>query len=111
MLENGTAGEWNFGPNHLERHAVSEVIEIFAKNYGIGVAPWTQDINPNPPEASLLLLDSTKSRTHLNWRDILTFEESLAWTANWYRQFQDIGAREATLAQIRDFERLNTLVE
>ncbi len=109
MLENGTAGEWNFGPNHRERHPVSEVIEIFAKNYGAGVAPWIQDKNPNPPEAGILLLDSTKSRTLLNWKDMLAFEESLEWTANWYRKWQDIGAREATLAQIREFERLNRL--
>ena len=109
MLKDGTAGEWNFGPDHRERYTVSEVIESFAKNYGVEVAPWTQDKNPNPPEAGFLLLDSTKSRTLLNWKDMLSFEESLAWTANWYRQWQDIGAREATLAQIRDFERLNTL--
>ena len=109
MLEHGTAGEWNFGPNHLEHHDVSEVIGIFAKHYGTKVSPWTQDVNPNPSEAGFLLLNSTKSRTLLNWRDMLLFEESLAWTANWYRRWQEIGAREATLAQIRDFERLNTL--
>jgi CDP-glucose 4,6-dehydratase len=109
MLKDGTAGEWNFGPDHRERHTVSEVIESFAKNYGVEVAPWTQDKNPNPPEAGFLLLNSTKSRTLLDWKDLLTFEESLAWTANWYRQWQKIGAREATLAQIREFERLNTL--
>ena len=109
MLEHGTAGEWNFSPNHLEHHDVSEVIEIFAKHYGTKVSPWTQDVNPNPSEAGFLLLDSTKSRTHLNWRDMLPFEDSLAWTANWYTRWQQIGAREATLAQIKDFERLNTL--
>jgi CDP-glucose 4,6-dehydratase len=30
MIDSGVIGEWNFGPNHLEKHSVSDVIEKFA---------------------------------------------------------------------------------
>jgi CDP-glucose 4,6-dehydratase len=107
MLSSGVSGEWNFGPDHNQKHSVQEVIEEFAQHFNIDCEPWTLDSQLNPPESNLLLLDSSKSRDQLNWKDQLDFEESLSWTANWY-QTPLAEAKEITVKQIRDFFQLKS---
>ena len=102
MISIGTAGEWNFGPDHNQKHTVKEVIEGFAKNFNLSVKPWYSDSNVNPAESNLLLLDSTKARDQLHWKDHLDFANSLSWSANWY-QTPVSQAREITVKQIKDF--------
>jgi len=103
MVSQGTHGEWNFGPNHLERHGVSEVIEGFAQNYGVTGTAWKLDEGKHPKESDFLLLNSTKARTQLGWVDQLNFKDTLKWTASWYRGFTEHGAREITIEQIEAF--------
>lgn len=102
MISSGTVGEWNFGPDHNQTHTVQEVVEEFASNFNIDVAPWILDSVENPPESDLLLLDSSKARSELRWQDKLDFTNTLLWTANWY-QSPTAAARETTIKQIREF--------
>ena len=44
-------------------------------------------IQPQPHEATLLKLDTSKARAHLAWRPRLDLRETLEWTANWYRSY------------------------
>ncbi len=106
MILNGTAGEWNFGPDHNQKHTVQEVIVEFAKHYNLNVEPWYLDTRVNPVESNLLLLDSTKARDQLHWRDYLNFENSLSWSANWY-QMPVSQARDVSVKQIKDFFNLS----
>jgi len=103
MIEKSTAGEWNFGPNHLEKHSVSDVIEKFANFSQVSSSAWLLDEGENPKESDFLLLDSSKARTDLGWQDFLTFESAVEWTARWYQNFDSTGARELSLAQIKAF--------
>jgi CDP-glucose 4,6-dehydratase len=103
MVSQGTHGQWNFGPNHLEKHLVSEVIEGFSQHYGISGSAWMLDQGTHPKESEFLLLDSTKARTQLGWTDQLNFQQSLEWTAFWYRDFTEQGARATTMRQIEAF--------
>lgn len=107
MLKSGNSGEWNFGPDHNQKHTVRDVIEEFAQHFKIDCEPWTLDSQVNPSESNLLLLDSSKSRDQLNWMDHLDFKGSLSWTADWY-QTPAAGAREITIGQIRDFFQLKS---
>jgi CDP-glucose 4,6-dehydratase len=108
MILSGTAGEWNFGPDHNEKHTVQEVIQGFAKHFNLSVKPWYQDTQVNPVESNLLLLDSTKARVQLNWKDQLNFTDSLGWSASWY-QTPVSQARAITVKQIRDFFNLSLI--
>jgi len=103
MIKNSTAGEWNFGPNHLERHSVSDVIEKFATFSQVSSSRWTLDEGENPKESNFLLLDSSKARKQLGWQDFLFFESAVEWTAFWYQNFDSTGARELSLSQIQAF--------
>jgi CDP-glucose 4,6-dehydratase len=103
MIKNSTAGEWNFGPNHLEKHSVSDVIEKFASFSQVSTSAWSLDGGENPKESDFLLLDSSKARTMLGWQDFLAFDLAVEWTALWYKNFDSTGARELSLSQIRAF--------
>jgi CDP-glucose 4,6-dehydratase len=103
MVARGTQGEWNFGPNHLEKHLVSEVIEGFSQHYGISGSAWMLDQGTHPKESDFLLLNSAKARTQLGWVDQLDFQKTLKWTASWYREFAEQGARTITMQQIEAF--------
>jgi CDP-glucose 4,6-dehydratase len=110
MILNGTTGEWNFGPDHKQKHSVQEVIAEFAKHFNLNVEPWQLDAHVNPAESNLLLLDSTKARDQLHWKDYLDFATSLSWSANWY-QAPVSQAREITVKQIKDFFNLSLSVK
>jgi CDP-glucose 4,6-dehydratase len=103
MVTQGTQGEWNFGPNHLQKHLVSEVIDGFSQQYGVSGSAWMLDQGTHPKESNFLLLNSAKARTQLGWVDQLDFQETLEWTASWYRDFTEQGARPTTMQQIEAF--------
>jgi len=103
MIKNSTAGEWNFGPNHLEKHSVSDLIEKFATFSQVSASTWSLDEGDNPKESDFLLLDSSKARKELGWTDFLSFESAVEWTAFWYQNFDPTGALELSLAQIKAF--------
>ena len=103
MVTQGTQGEWNFGPDHLEKHSVSEVIEGFSEYYGVSGSPWALDQGTHPKESDFLLLNSAKARTQLGWVDQLDFQNTLQWTASWYRALNQQNARDASMKQIEAF--------
>ncbi|WP_415718779.1 CDP-glucose 4,6-dehydratase [Maridesulfovibrio sp.] len=77
---------WNFGPLDQETHTVGEVVELFSSYWeGISVS---LDKGKIPHEAAYLGLDCTKARNLLGWSPRLSFEESVFWTANWYRKWR-----------------------
>ena len=52
-----------------------------------------------------LVLDSKKARAHLGWSDKLSFEESVKWTINWYKNVNEgSNPLEETLKNIKEFE-------
>jgi CDP-glucose 4,6-dehydratase len=103
MIKNSTSGEWNFGPNHLEKHSVSDVIEKFASFSQVSASAWSLDEGENPKESDFLLLDSSKARKELGWKDFLTFDSAVEWTAHWYQNFDAKRAKDLSLAQIKAF--------
>jgi CDP-glucose 4,6-dehydratase len=48
-------------------------------------ASWTLDDEPQLHEAGYLLLDSSKARQELNWKDKLDFKSTVNWTMNFYK--------------------------
>jgi CDP-glucose 4,6-dehydratase len=84
MLAKGITGEWNFGPEIDTDTKVSRVADLAAMLWGDGAA-WKLDEDPQLHEAGYLLLDSSKARQQLNWRDKLDFEDTIRWTLDFYK--------------------------
>jgi len=97
----------NFGPDADCVRPVSELVEALAACWG-GRPLWRPDTGEHPHEAALLALDATRARRVLGWRPLLSFDDTVRWTADWYQAFwngKDIGA--ATGRQIGSYcERL-----
>lgn len=108
LLHGKNQGAWNFGPLDDKAHPVSVVADLSAQLWGNG-ALWTTDLDEQLPEASLLLLNSEKARTHLGWADTLNFERAVAWTVIWQKQFYSgVAAKDLCQQQLHDFTVLNT---
>ncbi len=85
LYENGRSfsGGWNFGPYPSKDHSVSNVIENIRRTIP-DLRYKADDILQNPHEAVLLRLDISKSLTHLNWKPLLEFEETIEYTVEGY---------------------------
>lgn len=106
MLTNGVTGEWNFGPAIDADTKVSKVADLAVSAWGDG-ASWKFDSDPQPHEAGYLLLDSSKARQELNWRDRLDFVTTIEWTMDFYKAAVK-GKNSRTLLdeQVEAFSRL-----
>lgn len=79
------AEAWNFGPEKDGNRRVIEILEIF-KEY-INKLSWVYDDASQPHEAQLLYLDNSKAREKLLWKPVLSFNETIRFTAEWYREW------------------------
>lgn len=85
QIKEGVNGEWNFSPPANPSHSVADVATEAAKLWGSD-KNWQQDAGEHKEETKTLVLDSTKARSELNWSEKLGFQESLAWTVDFYKR-------------------------
>lgn len=104
IIGDNSAGAWNFGPVENQSKTVSDVANIAGAIWAVKTS-WENDFGNHPHEASTLVLNSDKARTLLGWSDKLSFEESVEWTTNWYKNvYAGADPLEETLKNIREFE-------
>ncbi len=84
------AEAWNFGPDAESNLPVAEMLERLKAHWP--ALEWEVTRTPQPHEAGLLFLDSTKARRRLGWRPVWGIEGAIAATADWYRGFRETGA-------------------
>lgn len=106
--EHGVTNEsFNFGPRAEVNQPVSVLIDEMAKTWPR--AGWISEADDsNKAEAGLLKLSCDKALHRLGWQAVLSFEETVRMTAEWYRAYyegnQDM--RQFTETQIDAYERL-----
>lgn len=79
---------WNFGPKEKKHLNVRD----FAQNYKKALSSTSKIIikrSKEKKEKMYLDLDSKKSLKKLNWKSILTIEQTIKLTADWYLAFKD----------------------
>ena len=104
VLDGTADGAWNFGPDENQSKTVADVANIAGAVWGVE-KNWESDLRAHPHEASMLMLNSNKARTKLGWSEKLSFEESVEWTINWYKNVNNGNEPlEETLNNIRKFE-------
>lgn len=97
------SGAWNFGPDERSDITVGDLARRVVELWGSG---RVEIDDPSPlHESAALRLDSSKARAALGWRPRLSFDETVAWTVEWYRAFAaGDGARRLVDAQIARYE-------
>jgi len=88
------SGGWNFGPPNETHVTVGEVVNSLIKVWGAG--QW-QDMSVTGAvhEAATLKLCCDKAATYLGWRNVLSLEQAIAMTADWYKMFYGGAAQES----------------
>jgi CDP-glucose 4,6-dehydratase len=91
LLADGTdiAEAWNFGPDQGGNQTVEQVLQDLAREWPR--LNWQVASKPQPHEAALLQLDSSKARTRLGWRPVWNHETAIQRTAGWYRRWLEHG--------------------
>jgi CDP-glucose 4,6-dehydratase len=98
-----TNGIWNFGPPIGEFHTVKEVVSKVAERMDYIYQDNEQNLGTEL-ESKTLLLDSSKARENLGWKDRLTFEQTINWTVDFYvKQASGKNARELLSNQIENY--------
>lgn len=104
----GVAGEsFNFGPKENVIQSVQELVELFINKWGKGI--WQHEPHEgDKKEANLLQLSCEKAKQRLGWEPVLTFEETVAMTAEWYEHYykQNLNMRDYTISQINEYVQL-----
>lgn len=104
LINDNIEGAWNFGPDENESKTVADVANIAGGVWGVE-KNWQKDLGNHPHEASMLILNSNKAKTELGWSDKLSFEESVKWTIDWYKNVHNGNdPLEETLKNIKSFE-------
>ena len=101
------SGAWNFGPEDGSHLTVAEMADRLIKYWGDG--SWEDLSDPQAlHEAKLLNLNCDKAHASLNWHSVLTIDECLQMTAEWYKEFysgpQAKDMHPFCVAQIRKYE-------
>jgi CDP-glucose 4,6-dehydratase len=93
---------WNFGPNEDSTRTVGEIADVAVSLWG-AEASWAHPEGLHPHEANFLKLDCAKARSRLSWRPMLSFDEALRLTVEWYRAYHHgFDMTALTLQQIRN---------
>jgi CDP-glucose 4,6-dehydratase len=97
------ATAWNFGPCEDDARPVSWIVDQLLAAWG-SPNGWEQPTDPQPHEAVLLRLDSSKARSELSWKPRLGLNEALAKIVEWHKHAASgSDAREISLRQIDDY--------
>lgn len=96
---------WNFGPPEKELLSVKELIQ---KAEGILNTSFKLIVEPSSlHETHVLRLNSRKAEQSLSWKSLLSVEEALKWTLDWYRmEKQGENMRKATEQQLDHYMQL-----
>ena len=97
------ADGWNLGPDENDARPVKWIVEYLCGQ--VPGAQWQCDGSPQPHEANLLRLDSSKAKAKLGWyprwRLQTALQQTLAWHQAW-RAGQNMA--EVSLEQIHAYE-------
>ena len=88
--ETGLNGEaFNFGPAAHVNHTVAELLDTMATHWPEVRWEIPDGSERGGHEATLLKLSCDKALSDLHWRAVLEFPETVAFTVDWYRAWQD----------------------
>ena len=106
LLAASNSNVWTVGPDTRDFNDVETVVRFFLEK--IDETIDIQPVEAKFVETSILKLNSDKLRMESNWRNKLSFEDSVEWTALWHNlvKNQKLSPIEALTKQIDSFKAL-----
>ena len=97
---------FNFGPPAQQNHTVLELVKTMSQGWEKVLWEDVSGSQDQPFESDLLKLNCDKALQHLHWRAILSFQETVRMTAEWYRSYYENPStiRDVTFSQIEEYE-------
>lgn len=80
------AEAWNFGPEETDAKPVSWIVDRLCQK--VPNARWELEGTPQPHEAGLLKLDSSKAKARLHWSPRWSLETALDQTMDWHQAWK-----------------------
>ena len=97
------SGAWNFGPSKDSQVAVKNLLDKTIAHLGRGSYSLETTLD-RKHEATLLKLDSSKARLHLDWQPIFSVPDALKLTLDWYKSYYESADMAGlTNKQIKNF--------
>ena len=97
---------FNFGPPAHQNHSVLKLVQMMSEDWD--QVHWEEfsDTVEQPHESGLLKLNCDKALHHLHWQAILSFQETVRMTAEWYSFYYKNPSTiwKTTLSQIKEYE-------
>lgn len=101
----GFAEAWNFGPEEADSRPVQWIVDYLCSH--IPGATWQYDPKPQPHEANILKLDSSKAKARLGWRPRWGLQTALNMTLAWHQAWkQSADMAVFSAQQIHEYEAL-----
>ena len=99
---------FNFGPPAHQNHTVLELVSEMSQFWNKVRWDDVSTTGVQPYESGLLKLNCDKAMDHLHWQAILSFQETVRMTAEWYRSYYENHStiRDVTFSQIKEYEAL-----
>ena len=99
----GFADAWNFGPEEADARPVQWIVENLCSQ--VPDAAWQCDAAPQPHEANMLKLDSSKAKVQLGWRSRWNLQTALGMTLGWHQAWKQGADMTAfSVQQIQAYE-------
>lgn len=99
LLENGLyySDSWNFGPQDVCGVSVAQMVEKAIEIWGSG--SWVDNSSPDVQggEMGLLRLNWDKAANKLGWRPQYTWDQALAETVYWFKEFRNSGGADHSM--------------
>jgi CDP-glucose 4,6-dehydratase len=102
------AQAFNFGPNDEDAKEVQWIVETMTKQWGQGASYEVLKTANDPHEAHYLKLDCSKAKAMLHWHPRMNLTQTISSIVEWNKSYKGNpnSAREVTLQQIREFEKI-----
>jgi CDP-glucose 4,6-dehydratase len=101
------SGAWNFGPKE-KSISVEGLVRIIINLWGDG--EYEAEQSGYPSESQTLMLDATKAKSLLGWRQIYSIQEATKRTVSWYKLFYENSGRgdirDITMKEIKEYQAL-----
>lgn len=110
LLGQEIAGAWNFGPEINSCITVENLVKKIIQFWGNGMYYCEEkDKFSNFHEATFLKLDSTKSKSLLNWKPIWGIDQTILKAIEWYKEYEKRDVYKLCVKQIQEYMKTEKL--